>query len=223
MKLRLSFAFSASILAVVACSGASSTELFGPAGSAQLGTDPAPPNDDGSSGAAGSSGSSGTSSSGGESSSGTSGSTSGGTSSGGTKDAGADTSTPPGGGSVACPATGPGAKTSCTPGTEICCGPTTGWGDPKFRCEAASLLACAAGMKIACDDSTDCPTGQVCCGSLRNNGGYTSVECKKTCENMPGLRAVRFCDPKAAVDECDALGQHCEPSQSLAGYHVCRD
>jgi hypothetical protein len=41
--------------------------------------------------------------------------------------------------------------------------------------------------------------------------------------NVPGLQAVRFCDPEAALDECSTFNKHCADSQSLPGYHVCVD
>lgn len=58
---------------------------------------------------------------------------------------------------------------------------------------------------------------------LGQSTGYRSVECRTQCNNIGGLRAVRFCDPNAAVDECAPLGLECIPSQSLPGYNVCGD
>ena len=225
MKLRLLLAPSSLLLAIVACSGASSTELFGPPGSTQLGAEPGTSNGDGSSGTVpGSSGSSGdlppSASSSGTSGSSSSGSTSGGTSSGGPKDAGTDAASPKAA-TIYCGG-GPGAK-KCTAGAEVCCGSWFGRGSPTYECEPAGLIACAVGTSIACDDKTDCPNGQVCCGTLEENSGYTSVECRNKCNNFGGLRAVRFCDPNAANDECAAIGMYCGPSQSLPGYYVCRD
>ena len=131
-----------------------------------------------------------------------------------------DAPPPASSGSVYCAVT-TGAP-SCTAGSEICCG---SWKSGKFgySCEPTGLLACAGGTTIACDDSSDCPSGQVCCGTLSSGSRYTSVQCKTTCNNTPGVRAVRFCNPKAAVDECAALGKSCTASQSLPGYHVCAD
>ncbi|MBX3217682.1 MAG: hypothetical protein KF850_36960 [Labilithrix sp.] len=225
MKLRLLFGSAASFLALAACSGAESSDLFAPPDSSQLGTDPSGSNGDSSGdppapsssggGDTGSSGSSGTSGS-----SGSSGTSSGGSSSGGTKDAGLDAPPPPPSGKVYCGITTPG--TSCQAGTEVCCGSWSG-GKLSFACEATGLLSCVGGRSIECDDQTDCPAGQICCGSLSNNSGYTSVTCRSSCNDMPGFRAVRFCDPKAAVDECAASGRTCGASQSLPGYSVCRD
>ena len=224
MKLRALLASSSLLLVMVACSGASSTELFGPADTSQLGTEPAGSSGDGSSGAASSGGSSGEpSSSSGSSgtSSSSSSSSSGGSSSGNVDDAGVDAPPPPKDeGTIRC-GVGPNA-TSCTAGTQICCGQWAGRGNLKYSCEPAGLLACVAGTTIACDDMTDCPSGQVCCGT-QDNSRYTKVECKTKCTSFPGTRAVRFCDPDAAVDECAADGAYCGPSQTLPGYFVCRN
>ena len=231
MKLRLLLGCAAPLLAFLACSGASGSELFSPPESSELGTDPGSSNGEGSSGTASSSGTSGSSglsstggpsSSSGSTSSGGSSSGSSGSSSGETKDAGKDSAPPPApGASIYCGQTVPG--TTCNAGSQICCGRWNGSNKPKFACEPTGLVACAGGTDIACDDRTDCPAGQVCCGTLPDGSGYTSVGCKTTCNNFPGVRAVRFCDPKAAVDECAAIGQFCGPSQSLPGYNVCRD
>ncbi|MDF2691966.1 MAG: hypothetical protein K0S65_349 [Labilithrix sp.] len=225
MKLRIFLATAALLAGIVACTGASSTELFAPAGSSQFGTDPGGASSSGEPTTPGSSdlpdpSGDGTSSSSGGSSGTSSSSSSGGSSSGGPKDSGPPPTTPAA--TIFC-GSNDGTTTSCNAGTEVCCGSTIGWGEPSFECEPAGFVACAGAMKIACDDRTDCPTGQVCCGTLEDNSGYTSVECKKTCTSVPGLRAVRFCDPDATVDECAALGQQCENSQSLPGFHVCRN
>jgi len=228
MKLRLLVGSAAALLVVVACSGAENTgDLFAPSDSSNLGANPSTPeqNSSSSSGSTSSSGSSGTVGDDGDDdddddngSSGSSG-TSGSSSSGGPKDAGPDAPPPANGGTIYCGATG--GTASCTAGSEICCG---SWKSGKFAysCEQNGFLACAGGTTIACDDSSDCASGQVCCGTLSNNR-YTSVECKATCNNSIGGRAVRFCNPKAAVDECAALGKSCKASQTLPGYHVCAD
>ena len=227
MKLRLLAGSAAALLVVVACSGAENTgDLFAPSDSSNLGANPSTPGQSSSSGGTSSSGSSGTvggdddDDDNGSTSSASSSGTSGSTSSGGPKDAGPDAPPPANGGSIYC-----GAKTgstSCTAGSQICCGSWKSDGKFSYGCEANGFLACAGGTTIACDDSSDCPSGQVCCGALSNNR-YTSVECKATCTNSIGSRAVRFCDPKAAVDECAAIGKTCTASQSLPGYHVCAD
>jgi hypothetical protein len=52
---------------------------------------------------------------------------------------------------------------------------------------------------------------------------YTSVSCRTNCKDIGSLRAVRFCDPNAAQDECASFGMDCKPSDTLVGYHVCKE
>jgi hypothetical protein len=61
----------------------------------------------------------------------------------------------------------------------------------------------------------------VCCGTFEENVGYKSVECSLNCTSVGTLKAVRFCDPSAAVDECASIGKKCDTSQVLPGYYVC--
>ena len=86
------------------------------------------------------------------------------------------------------------------------------------------LAACVGGQPIKCDDRSDCPSGQVCCGAFDQNQGYRSVQCATSCTNspIPGTTAVRFCDPDAPVDECASIGKTCTASGSLQGYSVCK-
>ena len=78
-------------------------------------------------------------------------------------------------------------------------------------------------LEIRCDDSTDCPAGQVCCGTFSQTAGYSAIECKTSCTGSGGnTQAVRFCDPANPVDECSSIGLRCQASASLPGYHVCK-
>jgi hypothetical protein len=83
---------------------------------------------------------------------------------------------------------------------------------------------CAGGQQIRCDDRTDCPAGQVCCGAFDQNQGYRGVQCATSCTNspIPGLSPVRFCDGDAPTDECAEIGKKCTASGSLPGFHVCK-
>jgi hypothetical protein len=83
-------------------------------------------------------------------------------------------------------------------------------------------LACQGGLAIKCDDQTDCPTGNVCCGMFDENFGYKSVSCSLACVNAGSIKAVRFCDQDATTDECTAIGKTCQWSGSLPGYSVCK-
>ncbi|MDB4933762.1 MAG: hypothetical protein JWP87_734 [Labilithrix sp.] len=99
-------------------------------------------------------------------------------------------------------------------------------GDGSFECVSSGnpLQSCQGGQQIKCDDRTDCPTGQVCCGAFDSNQGYRSVQCAPSCNNspIPGLQPVRFCDPNAPVDECAEIMKTCTASGSLPGFHVCK-
>jgi hypothetical protein len=93
-----------------------------------------------------------------------------------------------------------------------------------FECVSNGIGSCAGGQSISCDDRSDCPSGQVCCGAFDQNQGYRAVQCATSCNAspIPGLTPVRFCDPNAPVDECASIGKTCEPSGSLAGFHICK-
>ena len=116
----------------------------------------------------------------------------------------------------------------CATASNICCahsgGP--GSGGKTFACvtNANPLQTCQDGQQIRCDDRSDCPSGQVCCGAFDQNQGYRAVVCALTCATSPiaGLSPVRFCDPNAPTDECAEIGKTCTASGSLLGFHVCK-
>ena len=64
---------------------------------------------------------------------------------------------------------------------------------------------------MACDDSSDCRSGEVCC-TRRVGGVYTSAGCAATCAD------VRLC---RSVQDCDA-NQTCDPIPDLPGFSGCR-
>lgn len=206
MKLRLLIGSLAALLTVVACSGADDTSgLFAAADDSSLDADPSaqeqrlpgttspPSSRDGAD----------------------SGATKPGKDPKGPEDAGSNAPPPPSGDDgISCGAS------PCTAGSELCCLSRKNGGKVDYRCEANALFACGSGTAIACDDDSDCPSGQVCCGALLTNR-YASVECKAACNDSFSSRAVRFCDPNAATDVCAALGASCLASQTLPGYYVC--
>ena len=71
-----------------------------------------------------------------------------------------------------------------------------------------------------CSRTSDCGSGQLCCGSFDDVHGWSRIECRASCEidNPSGSRGVRFCEPSA--NDCDA-GAKCTPSASLTGYSWC--
>lgn len=200
-------------MVVLACSGATDTEFFAPfqgtAGTQPGDGDDVTPDDTSSSSSSSSS-----------SSGGKGGSTSSSSSSGGTtkKDSGVDTGPPP-----PQPPQHPiqcGNNAPCAAGSQVCCASVKDTGST-YQCKPAAPTACPGAIRVACDDRTDCPADQICCGMLVTGVGYNSIECKSNCTSVPGVRAVHFCDPDAQVDECIDYGGTCIPSQSMPGYFVC--
>lgn len=118
-----------------------------------------------------------------------------------------------------------GANVYCPTATKICCAKRQD-GDFNFQCVSNinPFQACGVGTQIKCDDRSDCPAGQVCCGAFDQNSGYRGVQCATSCNNspIPGLQPVRFCDPNAPIDECADVGKACEASGTLDGFSVCK-
>jgi hypothetical protein len=116
-----------------------------------------------------------------------------------------------------------GANKVCNAKTEACC--IKQGAPPDLECKAfnGGGNACSGGsLSVKCNDRSDCPLGQVCCGLLDDNEGYLSVQCRLTCIGGNNLTAVRFCDPRALTDECLNIGQQCVLSQRLPGFGVCK-
>lgn len=114
-------------------------------------------------------------------------------------------------------------QTFCTPSTQYCCNDKDFQQNPTYMCQATGTIAgCVLGVQVKCDSKADCPSTQICCGGLMN-GTYDEVSCKPTCTGIVlGRNQIRFCDPKAPVDECKAQAQTCKPSNALKGYSVCQ-
>jgi hypothetical protein len=105
------------------------------------------------------------------------------------------------------------ADVYCNVGTQVCC---VGASASAQACTAVG--ACPSPLTpMKCDDTADCPSGQVCCGQLTAGGtGYTSVSCQATCG--PISTEHQLCDPK--VHDCPT-GLTCTPSTLLPGHSVC--
>jgi hypothetical protein len=138
------------------------------------------------------------------------------------KDAGTDASVHTG--SVYCGQDEDGTVVSCTSPAKLCCARYQGGGSKSFECASSGLGSCAGGIAIKCDDGSDCPSGQICCGAFDQNLGYRQVQCQTTCNTppLPNTSPVRFCDLDAATDECTSIGKVCTASGSLPGFSVCK-
>jgi len=97
---------------------------------------------------------------------------------------------------------------------ETCCITSNG----AAKCNAQ--LTFCSGTEIDCAEGADCKTGEVCCGTLIGNH-YQSVRCQTSCGGMNNGYMFRFCNPTAAVDECASDGTTCTESQTLSGYYIC--
>ncbi len=211
--------------------GANSDASAGTGGSGTGGSGTGGTATGGSSTGGSSTGGSGTGGTGGTATGGTGGSGTGGTATGAT--GGAATG---GAGGTATGATG-GTATGGAGGTgtvSISCGSATCSGPSQVCCASRDSLnqtthldCIGAGdsctctgigcmhAKISCSGPTDCPTGQVCCGTI-NGTSYSSVSCASSCT---GYNKVEICDPGDGI-ACPNNAQ-CRQSQILTGYHYC--
>ena len=211
MNVRIIFTTSLLGSLFIACSGAAPSDLVDSAGSSQFGTDPIgnPSSTNGGSNAA-SSGSGG-------SSGGTTDAGSGGGVDAGTSDSGGGAGT---GAGIYCGTDTNNQAVYCNVKSEECCGSHQN-GDPSLTFACIPNGGSCQGTPIHCDDQTDCPSMQVCCGQFQQNAGYVSVECKSTCPSTGNMTGVRLCDPNAAVDECLSINKTCSESGSLTGFYRC--
>ena len=195
MKRLISISWLAAAGLAAACGGAAETELFGPTETSTGETVPSAPTTSASTTPPSAS------------------------SDGGflTNDAGPLGPKPVGPPVVAC-----GRSTTCAVPKQVCCATEPpDAGAFELACiDAATSHACA-GIPIACDDKSDCAAGHVCCGTYDSNG-YKQIACQSSCTSNATLSAVRFCNPKAAVDECLEIGRKCGASQSLPYLFVCK-
>jgi len=196
-RLRCAWASAILVLGIVACSGASHTELLD-------GPTPGEPSDP-SSNAGG-------------------GTTNGGVTDAGQPDA-APTDAGRADPGILCSADRNNTAEYCNRQTQACCVGNLVTASAWSCMDKAALLFCT-GTKVACDSPNDCGQGEVCCGIFNDrSGAYASVECRargQCADNPPADSTyVLFCDPRAKHDECASTGSTCQASNSLHGYFVC--
>jgi hypothetical protein len=116
---------------------------------------------------------------------------------------------------------GVGLPALCALETEKCCARSL---DVDTCIPAGETCACstAAGctvMEAFCDGPEDCPDGQVCCGTLAQNGaGYESFACTAQCSSQQTQREACH----AEETQCPG-GYVCANSQLLTNVQVCID
>ena len=73
-----------------------------------------------------------------------------------------------------------------------------------------------------CDEPTDCPDGNVCCGRLKTVGSttfYEEISCRSTCNDGDD---VIICDPADDTSQSCPEGKVCKKSSLIpSGYHFC--
>jgi hypothetical protein len=128
-----------------------------------------------------------------------------------------DSSTLPG--TISCGS--PGATNTCTTPSEFCCVTYNGGpkGDQNINICGSNASDCSAqmGTTVRCSSSTQCPTGEVCCGTGSSDSPlvYTDVSCQPSC----GLNDHLFCDP-TVLNDCPATA-HCQSSSVLTSFNIC--
>lgn len=121
----------------------------------------------------------------------------------------------------------------CASGPSICCAsmPRMRSDRSELRCApqqpTATNLGCGRDdMPISCHDRSDCSNGQVCCGSFNIPDGFSAIQCQSTCQEGPFANAARrrYCDLLAPLDECAQIGKVCQhqPSETLDGFAFCQ-
>ncbi len=114
------------------------------------------------------------------------------------------------------------SQTFCKNESELCCIKQQG-----STCIASNTASSCVTTKMFCDNSDSCKQGEVCCGSIINNGQgnfYTEIKCSASCnvtaQQIPGQR--RFCNPAHNPDDCAVHGLTCKQSGLLPGYYICQ-
>jgi hypothetical protein len=111
---------------------------------------------------------------------------------------------------------------TCTLPAEFCC-VTTSQGTQSQTCATDPASCKGQGdSPVQCTSSTQCPQGQVCCGSNANNF-YSDVSCQPApCGGTTGgVEHVQFCDPQSPGD-CPPDAPRCQQSMVLGGFFVCQ-
>lgn len=114
---------------------------------------------------------------------------------------------------------GVGLPALCAIDTEKCCTRSLSV-DTCIASEAACAceLADCQVMEVHCDGPEDCPSGQVCCGTLSGGAAYQDFSCAAQCQATGNQRVACHQDEP----ECPA-SLVCANSQLLTNIQVCID
>jgi hypothetical protein len=107
--------------------------------------------------------------------------------------------------------------TNCDPSISFCCLQSN-----NNRCLVTGSTGCAASVdKVRCDDTSDCPTGQICCATTGSSGIGSEAACVlATACTQP---RQMLCDPQAAAPCLNLANIVCSANDSghLEDYPYC--
>jgi hypothetical protein len=118
----------------------------------------------------------------------------------------------PEGGASCTPGTVPCGSSSCSTATDYCCAASDGGG----TCNPNDAGTCASGVKVACNEAADCPSGSVCC-QLDAYGPHSAM-CETSCPTgyFQVCRTDSECGTSASTDTHTCIVQLCPPSEGAA-------
>jgi hypothetical protein len=119
----------------------------------------------------------------------------------------------------------PTGGTTCS-GGQHCCITTSAGGGRNYACQSVILPVTCTGVDLACDATSDCAgmPGTVCCGTLNNAMGTTSLVAASSCVAASQCTQMNnriiLCNP-SQPNVCPA-GRTCKQSSgTLPGYYLC--
>jgi hypothetical protein len=124
--------------------------------------------------------------------------------------------------------------TDSGPPAVISCGNTTCPLPAEFCCvtfdQSGQQEACASdpgsctgqgGSAVECTSSSQCPAGQICCGTKPNSNSYSDVSCQAAPCGSGSVEQIQFCDPQGPND-CPPDAPQCQQSTILNGFFICQ-
>jgi hypothetical protein len=109
-------------------------------------------------------------------------------------------------------------STTCDPAMQFCC-----LGSSNIRClSAASTLCSSSTDRLHCDDTADCPLGQVCCVGQGSSGNGADAVCTLATLGCGSPRQM-LCDPTVTAPCLNITNLVCSANGSgiLEDYAYC--
>jgi hypothetical protein len=113
--------------------------------------------------------------------------------------------------------------TMCMTPLEFCCVDSRGNHGVYSCVQSYSDCSGPNSTAVHCTSSSQCGSGQFCCGTEDRSGwSYSDVSCQTgPCNGSNGLAQHQFCDPQEPTD-CNGNTPHCQPSSLLTSFDICR-